>query len=88
MHLYDQIIVLLHVHSVMIQAQKLLRPDGIFLAVMLGGDSLHELRNSFALAEQERDGEIGYAFLAGCVHACYIKCAEFAGLTWPCVCSI
>jgi hypothetical protein len=46
-----------HAHRVMIQAQKLLKPDGIFLAVMLGGDSLHELRNSFALAEQERDGE-------------------------------
>ena len=78
MHLYDQIIVLLHVHSVMIQAQKLLRPDGIFLAVMLGGDSLHELRNSFALAEQERDGTIASACLPGCVHVCYIKRSAFA----------
>jgi NADH dehydrogenase [ubiquinone] 1 alpha subcomplex assembly factor 5 len=42
----------------MIQAQHLLKPDGIFLAVMLGGDSLYELRNALALAEQERDGAL------------------------------
>ena len=59
-----------HARSVMIQAQKLLKPDGIFLAVMLGGDSLHELRHSFALAEQERDGATITARLSGdCVNS-------------------
>eukprot|EP01046_Picozoa_sp_COSAG06_P077485 COSAG06_NODE_25254_length_641_cov_1.022140_1_plen_85_part_00 len=42
----------------MIQAQHLLKPDGIFLAVMLGGDSLYELRNALAVAEQEREGAL------------------------------
>jgi len=42
--------------GVMIQAQQLLRPDGLFLAVMLGGDSLFELRNALSVAEQEREG--------------------------------
>ena len=39
-------------------------------AVMLGGDSLHELRHSFALAEQERDGATITARLSGdCVNS-------------------
>jgi NADH dehydrogenase [ubiquinone] 1 alpha subcomplex assembly factor 5 len=42
--------------GVMVQARKLLKPDGIFLAAMLGGDSLHELRSVLAVAEQEREG--------------------------------
>jgi NADH dehydrogenase [ubiquinone] 1 alpha subcomplex assembly factor 5 len=33
-----------------------LQPDGMFLASMLGGDTLRELRNACHLAEEEREG--------------------------------
>ena len=33
-----------------------MKPDGLFLAALLGGDTLNELRQSFAVAESERDG--------------------------------
>ena len=35
-----------------------LRPDGLFLAALLGGDTLTELRQSFALAEAELEGGV------------------------------
>ncbi|KAJ0412635.1 hypothetical protein ATCC90586_002265 [Pythium insidiosum] len=35
-----------------------LKPDGVFLAAMLGGDSLQELRSAFILGDQERQGGI------------------------------
>jgi len=38
----------------LIQIRKSLKNDGLFLASMLGGDTLKELRDSFALAEMER----------------------------------
>lgn len=33
-----------------------LKPDGVFLASMFGGETLYELRSSLHLAEQERQG--------------------------------
>ncbi|CAG8447483.1 5182_t:CDS:10 [Dentiscutata heterogama] len=39
----------------MIQIQKSLKPDGLFLASMFGGDTLFELRTSMQLAELERE---------------------------------
>ena len=38
------------------QIRRALRPDGLFLAALLGGDTLTELRESFAAAEVEREG--------------------------------
>lgn len=38
------------------QIQRALKPDGVFLGYMLGGDTLFELRTSLLLAEQERRG--------------------------------
>jgi SAM-dependent methyltransferase len=38
------------------QIRQVLRPDGLFLACMLGGQSLHELRCAFAVAEEEISG--------------------------------
>ena len=38
--------------------KRSLRPDGAFVGCMLGGTTLHELRHSFYLAEQERDGGV------------------------------
>ena len=40
------------------QISRALRPDGLLLAAMLGGDTLTELRQSFAAAEAEIEGGI------------------------------
>jgi SAM-dependent methyltransferase len=40
----------------LIQIRRALKPDGLFLAAMIGGDSLIELRESFAQAESEIEG--------------------------------
>jgi SAM-dependent methyltransferase len=42
----------------LIQIRRALRPDGLLLAAMIGGDSLNELRESFAEAESEVEGGI------------------------------
>ena len=39
-----------------VQIRRALRPDGLFLAVLMGGDTLTELRQSFAAAESEIEG--------------------------------
>ncbi|WP_295850241.1 methyltransferase domain-containing protein [Tardiphaga sp.] len=44
--------------GVMAQIRRALRPDGLLLAAMLGGDTLTELRQSFAAAEAEREAGI------------------------------
>jgi SAM-dependent methyltransferase len=40
----------------LVQIRRALKPDGLFLAALLGGDTLTELRQSFAVAESELDG--------------------------------
>ncbi|KAJ6451497.1 S-adenosyl-L-methionine-dependent methyltransferase [Mycena vitilis] len=40
----------------LIQIRESLRPDGLFLGAMFGGDTLFELRTALQLAELERDG--------------------------------
>ncbi|KAF9478401.1 S-adenosyl-L-methionine-dependent methyltransferase [Pholiota conissans] len=42
----------------LVQIQKSLKPDGLFLGAMFGGDTLFELRTSLQLAEVEREGGI------------------------------
>jgi SAM-dependent methyltransferase len=42
----------------LIQIRRALKPDGLFLAAMLGGDTLMELRQSFAEAEAEIEGGV------------------------------
>jgi SAM-dependent methyltransferase len=44
--------------GVMAQIRRALKPDGLLLAALLGGDTLTELRQSFAAAEAEREGGI------------------------------
>ena len=44
--------------GILIQVNRSLVPDGLFLAAMLGGDTLYELRGSMQLAEQERRGGV------------------------------
>ncbi|KAJ8394104.1 hypothetical protein AAFF_G00049090 [Aldrovandia affinis] len=38
------------------QIQQVLRPDGVFIGAMVGGETLYELRCSLQLAELEREG--------------------------------
>lgn len=40
------------------QIRRMLEPDGLFMACLLGGESLTELRQSFAAAEAELEGGI------------------------------
>jgi SAM-dependent methyltransferase len=42
----------------LVQIRRALKPDGLFLAALLGGDTLTELRQSFAAAEAEVEGGI------------------------------
>jgi NADH dehydrogenase [ubiquinone] 1 alpha subcomplex assembly factor 5 len=42
----------------LIQIQRALKPDGLFIGAICGGDTLFELRTSLQLAEQEREGGI------------------------------
>lgn len=42
----------------LIQIRRALRPDGLLLAALIGGDSLNELRESFSAAESELDGGV------------------------------
>ncbi len=42
----------------LVQIRRALKPDGLFVAALLGGDTLTELRQSFAVAESERDGGV------------------------------
>lgn len=40
----------------LVQIRRILKPDGLFLACLLGGQSLHELRTAWAIAEEETTG--------------------------------
>jgi SAM-dependent methyltransferase len=40
----------------LVQIRRALRPDGLFMAALIGGDSLAELREAFAQAESEIEG--------------------------------
>jgi SAM-dependent methyltransferase len=40
----------------LVQIRRALKPDGLFLAAMIGGESLGELRQAFAQAESEVEG--------------------------------
>jgi SAM-dependent methyltransferase len=44
--------------GLLVQVRRALKPDGLFLAALIGGDSLNELRQAFTLAEAETAGGI------------------------------
>ncbi|CCD99159.1 methyltransferase domain-containing protein [Bradyrhizobium sp. STM 3809] len=44
--------------GLLVQIRRALRPDGLLLAAMIGGDTLTELRQSFAAAEAECEGGV------------------------------
>lgn len=59
---FDLVVSALALHFVndlpgtLVQIRRALRPDGLFLAALLGGETLTELRQSFAGAESEIEG--------------------------------
>ncbi len=44
--------------GVLVQIRRALKPDGLFLAALLGGETLTELRASFAAAESDVEGGV------------------------------
>ena len=60
----DLVVSLLALHHVndlpgaMIQIRRILRPDGLFVAALAGGDTLTELRQSLTIAESEVSGGV------------------------------
>jgi SAM-dependent methyltransferase len=40
----------------LVQIRRALKPDGLLIAALLGGETLHELRTAFLLAEEEIEG--------------------------------
>ena len=61
---FDLVISMLSLHSVndllgtLIQIRQVLRPDGLFLAALFGGATLHELRRAMAEAESLEEGGV------------------------------
>ncbi|MEY4880417.1 MAG: hypothetical protein RJB62_1886 [Pseudomonadota bacterium] len=61
---FDLITSVLSLHAVndlpgaLIQIRRALKPDGLFMAAMFGGDTLTELRQAFAQAEAELTGGV------------------------------
>ena len=59
---FDLVVSVLSLHAindlpgVLVQIRRALKPDGLFMAALLGGDSLAELREAFATAESEIEG--------------------------------
>ena len=44
--------------GVLVQIRRALKPDGLFLAALMGGETLTELRQSFAAAESDVEGGV------------------------------
>ncbi|MCW5682131.1 MAG: methyltransferase domain-containing protein [Xanthobacteraceae bacterium] len=44
--------------GVLAQIKRALKPDGLLLAAIIGGETLHELREALAAAEDEREGGV------------------------------
>jgi SAM-dependent methyltransferase len=44
--------------GVLVQVRRALKPDGLFLAALIGGETLTELRQSFTQAESETEGGV------------------------------
>jgi len=44
--------------GILVQIKEALKPDGVFIGAMFGGETLFELRTSLQLAEVEREGGI------------------------------
>ncbi|KAI9610098.1 hypothetical protein H4Q26_007096 [Puccinia striiformis f. sp. tritici PST-130] len=58
LHWVNDYLIMTLTTGTLIQIQNSLKPDGVFIGAMFGGDTLFELRTSLQLAEQEREGGI------------------------------
>jgi len=67
------------------QIHRALKPDGVFLAAMLGGDTLNELRSSFVAAEQERHGGVSPHVSPLAMVSDVGTLLQHAGFNIPCV---
>ena len=61
---FDLVVSVLSLHAVndlpgaLLQIRRLLVPDGLFVAALFGGSTLHELRHAFAAGENEAAGGV------------------------------
>ena len=61
---FDLIVSVLSLHAVndlpgaLVQIRRALKPDGLFLAALFGGETLRELREAFAIGESETVGGV------------------------------
>ncbi len=61
---FDLVVSVLSLHAVndlpgaLVQIRRALKPDGLFIAALFGGETLNELRTSFAAAEAEISGGV------------------------------
>ena len=61
---FDLVVSVLSLHAVndlpgvLVQIRRALKPDGLFIAPLFGGETLNELRTSFAAAESELTGGV------------------------------
>ncbi|HVP84370.1 MAG TPA: methyltransferase domain-containing protein, partial [Rhizomicrobium sp.] len=59
---FDLVVSVLSLHAVndlpgaLVQIRRALKPDGLFMAALFGGETLHELREAFASGESETVG--------------------------------
>jgi NADH dehydrogenase [ubiquinone] 1 alpha subcomplex assembly factor 5 len=75
--------------GIMVHINRCLVPDGLFLAAMLGGDTLYELRGSTQLAEQERKGGVSphlspMASIPQCDVLSKCRCSRYRQPPGPC----
>ena len=61
---FDLVVSVLSLHAandlpgVLVQIRRVLKPDGLFIAALFGGETLNELRTAFAAAESEISGGV------------------------------
>jgi len=53
-----RLVVLPSLEGVLVQIKEALKPDGVFIGALFGGDTLFELRTALQLAEVDREGGI------------------------------
>lgn len=87
----DLIISSMHMHWVndlpgtLAAARRALRPNGLFLAAMLGGETLAEMRSAFVLADLERHGGVAQRMSPLCSVADAGALLQAAGFALPAV---
>lgn len=71
------------VPGALLQIRQALKPDGLFLAAVLGGQTLHELREALAVAEEEIDGGVSPRVIPFADIRAYGSLLQRAGFALP-----